>query len=245
MHYPVIMSSSGKLPFEIDSSDELSSWRAETFFSKEPETLEWLRTYVSNDEIPVLLDVGANIGLYSLYYLSLKPQTETISCEPFQENFHLLIKNLDLNGFAERAILVQNPLARVSEEGFAEINDSRPGGSGYRYIRNLEAELDLIKIKTVSIDEILRHEIRQVIIKIDTDGNDFEILQGARESLASGKVISVLIESDVDGQKRISNFLDQFGLVPDLELDNLPNHSDLRRINAGTKERNRIYTKNF
>ena len=42
----------------------LAGWRVDTFSSKEPETLEWI------DSLPegsVLWDVGANVGLYSVY----------------------------------------------------------------------------------------------------------------------------------------------------------------------------------
>ena len=42
----------------------LSDWRAQTFSSKEPETLDWID---SMQDGGILWDVGANIGVYSLY----------------------------------------------------------------------------------------------------------------------------------------------------------------------------------
>ena len=44
--------------------NSLIQWRAETFFTKEPETIEWINTFKSDE---TLFDVGANIGLYSIY----------------------------------------------------------------------------------------------------------------------------------------------------------------------------------
>ena len=44
--------------------DELNDWRAITFASKEPETLAWIETFENSS---VFWDVGANIGLYSIY----------------------------------------------------------------------------------------------------------------------------------------------------------------------------------
>jgi hypothetical protein len=43
---------------------ETSLWRAETLLTKEPETIEWIETF---NEESVFWDVGANIGVYSLY----------------------------------------------------------------------------------------------------------------------------------------------------------------------------------
>ena len=39
-------------------------WRYKTLFLKEPETIEWLRALGPDD---VLWDIGANVGVYSLY----------------------------------------------------------------------------------------------------------------------------------------------------------------------------------
>ena len=48
---------------------ELTVFRATTFLSKEPETIEWIDTFRQDD---VFWDIGANVGLYSLY-AALKP----------------------------------------------------------------------------------------------------------------------------------------------------------------------------
>ena len=52
----------GCFKLSVDSPTLLM--RANTFFSKEPETLAWIDAMTEND---VLFDVGANIGIYSVY----------------------------------------------------------------------------------------------------------------------------------------------------------------------------------
>ena len=54
-----------KLNFFIPN--EITNWRVHTFFTKEPETLNWIDSF-SGDKI-VFWDIGANIGLYSIYAL--------------------------------------------------------------------------------------------------------------------------------------------------------------------------------
>ena len=50
--------------FKFATPNALSKWRYETFSSKEPETLEWINAMPSES---VLWDIGANVGLYSVY----------------------------------------------------------------------------------------------------------------------------------------------------------------------------------
>lgn len=94
-------------------SDPISLWRAETFWSKEPETIEWL-TYFGNKEnshCRILVDVGANIGIYTLYWCSLNKNLLTISIEPFDENYKLLVRNTEMNDFTDQVKFLKQPLS--------------------------------------------------------------------------------------------------------------------------------------
>ena len=48
------------------SPNSLVDWRIDTFFSKEPETLDWIRKFDKKKDI-IFWDIGANIGLYTIY----------------------------------------------------------------------------------------------------------------------------------------------------------------------------------
>ena len=43
-------------------SNRLVEWRVDTFFTKEPETLEWIDGFEKKDNL-IFWDIGANIGL--------------------------------------------------------------------------------------------------------------------------------------------------------------------------------------
>ena len=66
-------------------------------------------------------------------------------------------------------------------------------------------------IESLTLDILLNKVVGQKILKIDVDGNDFDILQGAEESLISKDIVSVLIESPEMQQYEIGNFLARFG----------------------------------
>jgi hypothetical protein len=85
--------------------NRINRFRAKTFVSKEPETLDWI------DQLPkccTLWDVGANVGLYSIY-AAKKRECQVVAFEPSVFNLELLARNLFLNSLQERVSLV--PLA--------------------------------------------------------------------------------------------------------------------------------------
>lgn len=69
-------------------------WRVETFKTKEPETLDWIPGFKSDD---VLLDVGANVGMHTIAAASVGAQVYAI--EPAFFNFALLNRNIITIGF--------------------------------------------------------------------------------------------------------------------------------------------------
>jgi FkbM family methyltransferase len=227
------------LPFLLNRDDELSKWRAESFFTKEPETLVWLDFF--GTRISQFIDVGANIGLYTMYWLAQNPGSFCIACEPFQLNSDMLVANLELNDFQSRCSVIYEPLSEKKQKATPVVTDGRVGASGYKL--NISSELvGLVGVDTLTLNDLLSRIQEPCIVKIDTDGTDFEILKGADSSLRSGKVVSVLIEASEEQHKEIGEYLSQFNLYLDSTLNVNPNHSDIRRIAGNKIERNRIYS---
>ena len=240
--YTLVVFSQQKPPFLIDQQDELSIWRYESFYDKEPETIKWINFFATSEMPLNFLDVGANIGMYSLYFLSLVKDKTVICVEPFQKNFELLTRNLSLNNYLDRAQVVRNPLSNEIKVGSAVVSDLRPGGSGYKLIEGHKGYQESINVEVLDIDSILYPFDKKYVLKIDTDGSDFEILQGGIKSLQSGCIVSVLIEASQDVQNQIIDYLKTFNLIYDYRFNDLSNHSDRRRISSNKTERNRIYT---
>ena len=240
------MSQEKSLPFKLDISDELSAWRSKTFYSKEPETLKWLEFFaVINHNYEILIDVGANIGIYTLYWLHF-PNTRAIAIEPFDENIRLLSKNIRMNNFMTRVDIISKPLSSQNTLGWSTINDIRPGESDYKLsLNNNLNQSNSIKVETLTLDSILGGKKEKYILKIDTDGTDFDILKGAELALKDGKIVSILIESSEEDQGFIESYLKSFDLIADSRFNLIDEHSDTRRKINGKKERNRVYSKNF
>src|SRR3954454_23342205 len=64
--------------------------RAETLLTKEPDTIKWIDSFPAES---VFWDIGANVGVYSLY-AATRPGLSILSFEPLAANFHVLSRNI-------------------------------------------------------------------------------------------------------------------------------------------------------
>ena len=91
----------GSTELLISVPNKLSRYRAETFSSKEPETLVWIDDFPPNS---VLWDVGANIGLYSIY-AAKRPDIQVVAFEPSIFNLEFLARNVEINRLDNQALV--------------------------------------------------------------------------------------------------------------------------------------------
>lgn len=172
--------------------------RADTYATKEPETIEWLRENLRDGD--VFYDVGANIGLYSLYAARFRPACRVFAFEPESHNFGNLCGNLLLNR-VKNVTPCFFPLA--NHEAFAPfyVYDLRPGGALHSLGRpsSLRDGPPLLTTGAlaVSIDALVaRHGLPAPdLLKLDVDGNEEQVLDGAAAVLASGSLRSILVEA--------------------------------------------------
>ena len=188
-----------------------SRWRVETILSKEKDTIEWIKTF---DEESIFWDIGANIGLYSLYSLTLKKNLNVVAFEPSPQNFTILTKNITLNKMSENITAIPNPLDSINNNiSFFKENDIEEAGSKSTFDNITENKnySNLYKTIGLSIDYLIESKILEVpnYIKIDVDGNERRIIEGASNTLNNKNIKSVLIESnDVNNEKeKIIQFL--------------------------------------
>jgi FkbM family methyltransferase len=232
------------LPFLLDQSDEISIWRAETFWTKEPETLAWLDYWGASEQSISFVDVGANIGIYTLYASSLKSFQVVFAIEPMPHTFKQLKKNIQLNSF--RNIEAINLPALSSQKPVKFIyNDTRVGSTGGSVFEkstytNVGEELNT---KTITGDSVLEDSPNQSIIKIDVDGAEFEVLKGFQDSIKKHKIISVLIEVDANTEVDVRHFLKHNDFEEDQKFVNDSSHSSKRRQLVGSSVKNMIYTR--
>jgi len=157
------------------------------FYTKsfEEENFDLLNKILSNGMN--VIDVGANIGLYSLLFCKkIGDKGKVFSFEPSPETFFRLKQNVNLNQFKNIKMYNIGLSDRKTKSKFYLCEDEAYSSLGTKPMMPIINE---IEIELTTIDEFLKKEnIKNVdIIKIDTEGADYLVLKGAEKLLASEK----------------------------------------------------------
>jgi len=178
---------------------EICRFRAESFSSKEPETLEWIE---DSEEDSILFDIGANVGLYSLYFAGIN-KGKVYAFEPSVFNLPTLAKNIYINNLQNKIKIVSNPLTLKNQFSNFTLSTIEEGGAlsafGVDYGYNGESIKKTLAYDTLgfSLDFLLSNQIIPEypnLIKIDVDGIEHLVLAGAVQTLKHPSCKSVLIE---------------------------------------------------
>ena len=183
------------------SPNEIVQYRVATYFSKEPETLEWIDNFTEKENL-IFWDIGANIGLYSIYAATKHNKLKVFAFEPSTNNLPILTRNIHINNLSENIIVNQFPLTNKKNVFMMmRENEFNEGGGLHMFgeKKNFEGKefgQNNYKIYGTTIDYLLENKILELpdYIKMDVDGIEHLILQGAQKFLADKKIKSISIE---------------------------------------------------
>lgn len=187
-----------------------------TFSTKEPDTLKWIDTFPEGSS---LWDVGANVGLYSIY-AGLRG-VSVVAIEPSVFNLEFLVRNLSLNSLSEKVCVLPLAIGGI-EPGFAKLSlkSSAWGDSqnafGTERGQSGEVEDFLLDFRVFGIPLDGLTKVLQLpppnYLKVDVDGIEPEILRSGPSVLS--KVNSVLVETPLfeGASEEIRDVLSSAGL---------------------------------
>ena len=159
----------------------------ETYFKGLPK-------HIKPSEFQTVIDVGANVGYFSLAALSRNPLAKVFSFEPMPNNFDLLsaykseseysqwtIKNMAISGEAGQLELHYNANEHFTTS--ASIGES-------------DLEPDVAHVEAVTLEQALESENLDYVdfLKLDCEGSEYPIIyQSRKETL--GKIGCISIET--------------------------------------------------
>jgi FkbM family methyltransferase len=173
--------------------------RAITFSTKEPETLAWIDEYGGDG---AFFDIGANVGLYSIYFGATKPGN-VYAFEPSVFNLALLVKNLNVNELEKKVKVISNPLTEANQFADFTLSSMQEGGAlsafgvGYGYDGKPLSRVSSYQTLGFSLDFLLASGVvdeHPKMIKIDVDGIEHLILRGAIKTISNPICRTVLLE---------------------------------------------------
>jgi FkbM family methyltransferase len=200
------------------------------YLTNEPDTLAWI------DAMPddaVLWDIGANVGIYTMYAGLAGHQV--LAFEPASSTYFTLIKNLEINGLLDQVDAYCLAFDDQTRLGKLNMAGNISGSSMHAFERDTHCWDEQITIKIAhptmgfSIDTFISlfDPPKPTHLKLDVDSTEKEIIDGARDLLTNHPLKSIWVE--VDGA--IERERNQ-GIIAELEgMGYAPNYKEDRDRN--------------
>lgn len=222
-----------KPPFYIVIGSEIEKYRHDTWDTKEPETIEWIKSF---DPTDCFWDIGANIGIYSLFAASLSEEMTIYSFEPMEANYQRLRLN---RSYSELKNILTFRLALGDKPGLCnlEVPDKTPGATGAQIGQKGHP------IRVESVDNLLlMPEFKKPDhVKIDIDGQEIQVIKGTEKTLPFIK--SVLVEVSRETKENVMILMFSAGFDISNIFNSMTPHSRERRAIEGIDAENIIFTR--
>ena len=196
--------------------------RAATLLTKEPETIHWINTFIQGGD--VLYDIGANVGVYSLY-AAKKRGAQVVAFEPMALNYAVLNNNIFLNDLQGRIAAFNIALHDRSMIGNLDIVMMINGKAGNQFGLNpQESAAETVFRQGVfgmTLTSFVRdfHQPFPNHIKIDVDGNEPLVVDGIKGLLSDPRLKSMAVELNLETHKDHSRVLEDIKAAGFLLVD--------------------------
>jgi len=155
-----------------------------------------------------VIDIGANIGVFSLYAAHCGKSVKVLAYEPNSESFRYLLNNIKANQL-ER-IIVPHRLAVTGVPGgmvkFPKIS------SMYNAIIEGESAADFEEVETTSLSAMLSDIEKIDLLKLDCEGAEYDILMKSDQKVFD-KISAIRMEYHLGRVNELSDFLGQYGFT--------------------------------
>ena len=170
--------------------DSKSSLRLLILGAYEPFETELVQKEIKRGD--VVLDIGANIGYYTLIFAKLVGEEgKVFAFEPDPTNFSLLKKNVEINGY-KNVELVQKAVS--NKTGKIKLYLSRYNNVCH-CIYNSHDGRQSIEVETIRLDDYFKNYNGEVdFIKMDIEGAEGEAIQGMFNLLKKNNNVKIITE---------------------------------------------------
>jgi len=181
----------------LDSNDSLEFLTNEKYEEFETEIVKKL---IKKGDI--VLDVGANIGYFTLIFAKLVGKNGRVfAFEPDPTNFNLLKKNVEANGY-QNVILNDKALSNKTGKTKLFLSDTNFGD---HMIVDTKEDRNSVEVEMTTGDDYFRDLNEQInFIKMDIQGAEIDALNGMSSLLKKMNDVKILIEFE---PRRLKNFV--------------------------------------
>ena len=185
--------------------------KKKTFF--EIETLEFIKCRRLSG---IYVDVGANIGNHSVYFLQETGCQGVIAIEGNEDVQTLLRQNINANAKrADRLVQIKTCfVSSIDELYFNKDNENNIGGS---FVTAIPLGRTSIKVRAVHLDDLISSDARISLLKIDVEAHELEVLASGVQLLNRSKP-EICLECCQLPLPQIANYLTRFNYLPLVDL---------------------------
>ena len=188
------------IKFTLPCNNWITHFRWFLFGKKEIEVRNYIDKYVKDGD--VFFDIGANIGVFSVYAAKKYPKLNLFCFEPEYSNLGLLKENILENKIGDRANLYSIGISDFKGLSHLHLQDTSKGAAAHTESKEVISKTDegykvvwKEGIATTTLDDFCDDaKVVPNCIKIDTDGNELKILNGAKNILKNKDLRSLVIE---------------------------------------------------
>jgi FkbM family methyltransferase len=168
--------------------------RGMNLLTKQPATIEWIDAFRPNS---VFWDVGANVGVYTLY-AALRGDTSVVAFEPAAVNYFLLAANCEANHFDRHVQCVLAGLGREKALASIEVSQFSAGQSFSFQGKQSRPFAGRQSAFIMSMDQLIEEYGIPCpnYIKIDVPGLTADVLAGGTRTLERPEVRELHMEVD-------------------------------------------------
>lgn len=208
--------------FTLPCNNWITHFRWYLFNIKEVEVRSFIDNHLKDGD--VFFDIGANIGVFSIYAGKKYDNLRVYSFEPEYSNLALLKQNIIQNQLQDTVLPYSLAISDTVGLSHLYLQDIDEGAAAHTESTDaIEITDEGYKVVgaegifTVTLDYIVGElDVIPSCIKMDTDGNELKIIEGAKKTLANPQLHALVIEMpDEDKRDKCAAILSSFGFVPE------------------------------
>ncbi len=202
-------------------SDLITSWVVDSV-SREIGKTPYDFDNIDFKEGDIVIDIGGNIGMISIYLAKKFPFLKIYAFEPVQANYNNFIKNIKLNNIPEGTITVEH--CAVTKDGRnvdLMVDVENPGGSCITEVgadRSIKNDTN-VSVPSITLEDIFKkYNINHCkLLKMDCEGSEYEILYNTNpeilnrcENLRAEFHTSEAIEKQFGSVEKLLTFIKKY-----------------------------------
>ena len=215
----------------------------------EEKTTEILKALLGDRTRKLVIDIGANIGYFTLIAArEIGTKGKVLCFEPEEENFSLLLQNIQINRLNNTVIAENKAISDKNGTTYLNIDPRTKGCHSIVFSKNgwTKSQCETVTLDDYLIDFSENHPVVD-LIKIDAEGAEFNILKGMEKTIDKSPDLKMILEFApkllIKAQSSPQNLIDilrkyfseEIVLIDDKKMTvEKINFEDLKLVSEGT-----------